>query len=264
MNDKMSKYIFLIIALLILSGLFFLSFFKLPSPIKNHQEMISNNLSFISNYDSYEVKDVEKMLNKVKAKDPLVTGNGNGSVNESNSNSISYYQSCFENSIVIGDSITEGLVAYKYLTEDMVIHKIGASLISSDELFEKASSLQPKAIFFSFGMNDTGYFNGDGKLFAKKYKEIISAFKSKSPDTKIYINCILPPNNDAINNHPSYGNYKDYNDNLQLLCDELKITFIDNSIYLTENPQFYAGDGIHVSAKYYPLWLDNMIEKAGF
>lgn len=261
MKETTPKYFYFVLVLCIISSLFFLSFFKFPSSINNNEEIISNNISYISNYDKYELNDVEQMLNKVKVNDTSQSSNSDSS--STSNDSISYFQSCFENSIVIGDSITEGLVSYRYLTDAMVIHKIGASLLSSDSMFQQAKALQPKAIFFSFGMNDTGYFNGEGKLFAKKYKEIIVDFKAKSPSTEIYINSILPPSDEAIRNHPSYGNYKDFNKHLQLLCSDLKITYIDNTQFLVENPQFYAGDGIHVSPKYYPLWLNNMIEKAG-
>lgn len=47
------------------------------------------------------------------------------------------------------------------------------------------------------------------------------------------------------------------------MCEDLNLTYIDNSYIIEDHPDFYASDGIHVSSEYYPYWLNNMILKAG-
>ena len=47
------------------------------------------------------------------------------------------------------------------------------------------------------------------------------------------------------------------------MCGELGAEYIDNTEILRENPKLYAGDGIHVSPSYYPLWMARMAQAAG-
>ncbi len=47
------------------------------------------------------------------------------------------------------------------------------------------------------------------------------------------------------------------------MCKDLKLTYIDNSYIIEDHPNYYAGDGIHVVSEFYPLWMNNMILKAG-
>ena len=58
-------------------------------------------------------------------------------------------------------------------------------------------------------------------------------------------------------------NYKSFNNALKAMCKELNLTYIDNSYIIEDHPDYYAGDGIHVVSDFYPLWMNNMILKAG-
>ncbi|MDD4376763.1 MAG: GDSL-type esterase/lipase family protein [Eubacteriales bacterium] len=255
-KSKMKDVIFSLV-LLIVVGLFFLSFFKQDKPTEFSNNEIKGNICMINEFNYSKVEAVEKQIAKLEKNESHSAFSGNQNLTNAQ------YRKIFSNSVIIGDSITEGLTAFNFLGNDVVLSKIGAALLSSQDLFDQAADLKPRFAFFSLGMNDTGYFSGKADAFASKYQSMLIEFRKKSPDTQIYINSILPPSDDAIKGNPNYGRYKRYNEALKEMCKSMEIGYIDNTNFLTSNPEFYAGDGIHVSPKYYTLWLNNMIIKAG-
>lgn len=167
----------------------------------------------------------------------------------------------FKNAVVVGDSITEGLTEYGYLTKANAVHDRGVSIAEANKVLDTAIGLQPSALFLSFGMNDLEYFNDDAQKFTTEYKKQIAKLQAALPGVKIYINGILPIQQKAIDKKAAYGYVNTYNEALRAMCGELNLTFIDNTSLVSES--FYAADGIHMSRNYYPLWMQHMIEVAG-
>ncbi len=256
MKIRNKKYTIFIITILLITVIF-LSHLILGVFSKNKKDkVIESNKEYLESIQKPTVEEVENMLTEIEKKAPSADGSGQ------DSNPGLKYQKIFTNSIVVGDSITEGLTAYKFLTDEQVFSKIGASIINGEELFDDAASANPKHAFFTFGVNDMGNYSGDSKLFIKAYKDLLKEFKKKCPKTKIHINGILPPTEAAIANKPIIGNYKEFNTAIKSMCKSEKYQFIDNSSIIEKNPELYAADGIHVNAAFYPLWIENMIEKA--
>lgn len=247
-----SKQIFAII-ILIISLIFLFNLFRFNSSGDTKDAVVSDNIKHAKDFDYSTVEFVEAKLER-EGDNVQITSD------ESNK---AKYKTMMKKSVVIGDSITEGLKFYGFLSEDQVFCKIGASLIKSENDFKKAASLYPKAAFFSFGMNDMGNYKGDEKAFITKYKKLLKQFHKTSPKTKLYINSISIPNAEAQKNNTSLKNYKKFNKALRSMCKDMNITYIDNGYILEENPHLYASDGIHVNPGYYYMWLENMILKAG-
>lgn len=238
-----------------LFALFLFNVFRTNSQAKVEDSTIEENLSFIKKYNFSNVADMEKKIDE--------TGGTNNTARKSTGISKLKYKSIFDGCIVIGDSITEGLSAYDFLNEDQVYHKIGASIMKNSDMIDKAAKAYPKAAFFTFGMNDMGNYNGNAQAFTKKYKTCIKNFMKTSPDTKVFVNSISTPSQSARSKNSSLKNYKEFNAEIRRMCQALDITFIENNYILDEHPEYYAKDGIHVSPSYYPIWLNNMILKAG-
>ena len=76
-------------------------------------------------------------------------------------------------------------------------------------------------------------------------------------------NSISKPSDAKIESGGYFYKWEDYNKAIKNMCKKLDIEYIDNTSILKEHPEFYAGDGVHVSTDYYPIWLENMMEKAG-
>lgn len=173
------------------------------------------------------------------------------------------YMQKFKGSVVVGDSLTEGLSVYGFLSDQQVFSKIGASVVYGDDMFDQAAGVKPRNAFFAFGMNDMGNFSGDADKFAARYEELITDFRKKSPKTKIYVCSISTPNREAIAGNSSIGHYKEFNKAIRKMCKRMKLPYIDTSAILPDHPELYAPDGIHADPSYYPMWLDMMREAAG-
>lgn len=173
------------------------------------------------------------------------------------------YRRAFARSIILGDSLTEGLTVYNWLTEAQVSAKVGGGIVYADDQFQTAAKTFPEFAFFAFGMNDMGNFGGDEKAFIAKYSQLLNDFAATSPDTKICVCSISTPTEGAIKGNHSISYYKTFNTAIEAMCKDNGFTFIDISDILPSHPDLYAGDGIHAAPSYYPIWMDRMIEVAG-
>lgn len=254
-RDK--KYLIFIVAILVFTSIFLWNLLRANTNADYDNRTVKTNIAAIATFDYSKVSSIEDEIRQLE----ISEAKGTFDVNKVLSND--QYRKIFSTSVILGDSITEGLVDYGYLGSDQVFCKIGASIINGDDLFDSASKIYPSYAFFSFGMNDMGNYNGDSEAFIKKYTELIEDFQHISPNTKILINGITPPSTKAIADRPIYGSYKTFNSALKQMCEKYNLTYIDNTRLIEKNPRYYAGDGIHVTADYYPYWMNNMIVKAG-
>lgn len=170
----------------------------------------------------------------------------------------------FANSMILGDSIAQGLYEFGILDASFVAATKGADVTnlatgSSDDL-QKAVSVKPQHLFLTYGMNDLKATNADVAVFKEKYREFIKQTKEVLPDTKVYVNSILPTSQAIANERPEYTYVPEFNEQLKALCEEEGITFIDQTESVKE--EYYESDGIHFSPDFYPVWLDSMAKAA--
>ncbi|PWL94623.1 MAG: hypothetical protein DBY08_01970 [Clostridiales bacterium] len=171
------------------------------------------------------------------------------------------YNRLFGKNLVIGDSISEGLKVYGFLDDNQVVCEIGGSVMKGEEAIAEASKLKATNVFFSYGTNDMGMYSGDADAFVEDYSTIIFEFMSICPDADIYVNSIAKPSEEKIASGGNFHKWKEFNKKIKNMCDEFGFCYIDNVYILEENPNLYAGDGIHVLPEYYPIWITNMIKK---
>lgn len=172
----------------------------------------------------------------------------------------------FADCLVIGDSITQGLYEYAILDQANVQadRGTGVSKNSREKLKEhliKAEEMKPEVLFLAYGMNDIEAQNGDPAGFVKAYKPVLEELKKALPDTRIYVNSILPAAQSAIDERPVFEKVPEFNARLKKLCKKENITFIDNTDLVKQ--EYYADDGIHMSPSYYTEWVSRMAEVAG-
>lgn len=171
----------------------------------------------------------------------------------------------FADCLVLGDSITQGLYEYGVLDQANVQADRGAGVSAGDneklaDHIVRAKEMKPSVLFLSYGMNDVGAQNGDVDGFIKAYRPVIRDLKKSLPDTKIYVNSILPTAQIAIDQNSVYAKIPEFNQKLKKLCEKEKVTFIDNTELVKQ--EYYAGDGIHMSTGYYKEWVNHMAEVA--
>ncbi|MGN1382688.1 MAG: hypothetical protein ACI4W2_07725 [Eubacterium sp.] len=222
----------------------------------------------VKTIESYDYSSVAKVQSKVNALDESNPTKGGGSSSSSSGNSRVQYMKKFNGSVVVGDSLTEGLTAYGFLSDDQVFCKIGASVMHGDSLFTSAARTYPKNAFFAFGMNDMGNYNGNPKPFIARYTELLKKFHKISPKTKIYICSITKPSDKTLKKRKVLKNYNKFNTALEKMCGSSSMSsispvYINITGILEQHSNLYAGDGIHAQPAYYPYWLDEMAQKAG-
>jgi lysophospholipase L1-like esterase len=108
------------------------------------------------------------------------------------------------------------------------------------------------------GINDL--LNGQNVSHVEtNYEKVINKIRSESPDTVIYIQSILPINNDIVEtSNVDSQEIITINEKLKTYADGNKIFFIDiySSFCGADNKMFrtYAWDGLHPSAYGYLVW----------
>lgn len=128
------------------------------------------------------------------------------------------------------------------------------------ERLDEVTEGQPAKIFLLIGINDISRNFPDDQIL-QNYKKIIRRIQQESPDTKIYIETILPVNK-SFNVYKRHYNKDEHilriNDELRKLAPEMGVTLID--IY----PEFldaqnrldaqYTDEGLHLNEKGYLKW----------
>ena len=154
----------------------------------------------------------------------------------------------FENSVVLGRGIdgdhSAGILAR---TGELIRHK-------------------PSKVFFAVGTNDiAGGVPVD--TIVGNLEKILTIFEKESPETKIYIQSVLPVGPNPMFIHSSHNNkgVLKLNNELKQFCIREKLTYIDlHSHFLADdginlNPEL-TNDDLHIVGKGYLLWKDLIME----
>jgi lysophospholipase L1-like esterase len=167
-----------------------------------------------------------------------------------------------------GDSLTD-YGQWSELFGDSKIVNRGISGDDTERLLNRIDEIgNPSKLFIMAGTNDLV----EGKSLdstVSNYDKIIATISKDSPDTKIYIQSVLPFNSTEYKkNYPSYKyvNSKDIlllNDKLKGLAQKYNATFIDLYHSFANNDSMdikYTVDGVHLTGEGYNLWK-NTVEK---
>lgn len=171
--------------------------------------------------------------------------------------------------IFLGDSLTD-YCEWSELFRDICIKNRGISGDRTDGVLSRLDDIlnsNPQKIFLMIGINDLVQGVQLPQLLSN-YRTILVKFKSQSPETKVFIQSILP-----VNNHKSQeklslrlNNEKviAVNANLRELAQEFSFYYIDlfSAFSDDENALIsqYTTDGIHLNGQGYLLWK-KIIEK---
>lgn len=255
MNNGKSNNIRIVVAVLVLIfvATFLFQLFRPSVKASVLDKDIDENIKTVEALQTVEIKTIEKAVKQIE-----------DSYKHDKSSGIRIkYRRKFEGSVILGDSLTEGLVVYKWLPKSVVFSDIGGSISAGESQFKKAAKNLPKQAFFAYGMNDMGNYAGDADAFIKQYKKLLNKFSETSPDTKINICSITAPSKDAMKSNKSIRNYKKFNNALKQMCKDEGYNFINVTDILVEHPELYEGDGIHATPDYYPYWMKRVVSKSG-
>jgi len=165
----------------------------------------------------------------------------------------------FAGTVIVGDSIVEGLVDYRLLDQTQAVYARGRRTDNCEDDIKKAAELAPERVILHYGMNDLEYCGGDSARFLAQYEKVIAQVKKQMPQATIYIHGILPIDRAAIAKTAVYAHWPQFNQALRTLCKKQGITYMDGGFLLTSASD-YEFDGIHPKYAFYPKWLLYLLE----
>lgn len=211
----------------------------------------SAGIKKLKNLEKYEIASIEKEIREIEKEwrrtdEEYLNRSPNEKINDA---------------LILGDSRTKGLEAYQILDSSKVIAEIGISLAQTGGAIEQTIKAAPQYIFLAYGLNDFEYWRGDAEAFKEEYRKVIRKLKEGLPESEIYVNTLLPVQQNAVAKNGYYNQMGNYNEAIRELCEEEEVGCVDVSDLARD--ELYEGDGIHLRKDYYPLWVDKMAEVAG-
>ena len=184
----------------------------------------------------------------------------------------------FNKVVFLGNSITQGLLRHtdKLLGENIVNRGISGD--HTDGVLARLEEIihfKPKAVFLLIGVNDLFEDNRSRPERTPEYVAnniflIFDMINKKSPNTQIFIQTIIPINNNQyLSKKPNieflHSDYspsvnEQINEVNKILKSNLSLNIIDlHSIFLDKdlqlNPKF-STDGVHLNDLGYQKWID--------
>ncbi len=172
-----------------------------------------------------------------------------------------------ENDIIfLGNSITDGgNFEELFKREDVKNRGIRSDIIPGvQKRLDQVLKGHPKKIFLLIGINDVSHGLSVDKL-ARRYETLVNEIIRRSPETKLYLQSIMPINND-------YGVYKnlkgkestivEFNKRIKEIAEKNGLTYIDLWQFLADKNgklnRRYTNDGLHLTGPGYKSWTNGI------
>lgn len=181
----------------------------------------------------------------------------------------------FEDAAFVGDSRTDGFMIYSgigcgtnltsnglsiFQLETKKALKVGGEKVT---LLEALGQGEYGKVYLSLGINELGVYDDEG--FYQAYLSAIDAIRAVQPNAVIYIQGLIPLNEDDIAATGGRDYLKNdrvlvYNELMKRAAQEKQVVFLDlNPAFADENGQLPTGasrDGVHLKKEYCQKWLD--------
>jgi lysophospholipase L1-like esterase len=163
--------------------------------------------------------------------------------------------------IFLGDSITDNCEWNELLQISSAQNRGIAGDITNGVLnrLDSVIKANPNKLFLMIGVNDLG-INRNQEDIVKDYDEILSVLTKSLPNTKIYVQSILPTNVKITKYIGDNKNIIALNKNIKLLSDKYHLSYIDLYSKMIDNDgnlnKDYTVDGLHLNGNGYLVWKD--------
>lgn len=166
--------------------------------------------------------------------------------------------------IMLGNSLTDGAEWNELFDNCHVKNRgiVGDIIPGFFERLEPILKGQPRKIFIMGGVNDVSHgVSADSIVSAMR--QVVTTIQSHCPNTKIYVQSMLPFNNDVRLWKLLKGREQvivDGNTGLERMCKELGVKFINlYPLFVGEGGKLkpeYTNDGLHLMGSAYLIWRD--------
>ena len=166
--------------------------------------------------------------------------------------------------IMLGNSLTDGAEWNELFDNCHVKNRgiVGDIIPGFFERLEPILKGQPRKIFIMGGVNDISHgVSADSIVSAMT--QVVTTIQARCPKTEIYVQSMLPFNNDVRLWKLLKGREQvvvDGNKGLESMCQRLGVTFINlYPLFVGENGKMksdYTNDGLHLMGGAYLIWRD--------
>lgn len=169
--------------------------------------------------------------------------------------------------IMLGNSLTDGAEWNELFDNCHVKNRgiVGDIIPGFFERLEPILKGQPRKIFIMGGVNDISHgVSADSIVSAMT--QVVTTIQARCPKTEIYVQSMLPFNNDVRLWKLLKGREQvvvDGNKGLESICQRLGVTFINlYPLFVGENGKMkpeYTNDGLHLMGGAYLIWRDALL-----
>lgn len=169
--------------------------------------------------------------------------------------------------IMLGNSLTDGAEWNELFDNCHVKNRgiVGDIIPGFFERLEPIFKGQPRKIFIMGGVNDISHgVSADSIVSAMT--QVVTTIQARCPKTEIYVQSMLPFNNDVRLWKLLKGREQvvvDGNKGLESMCQRLGVTFINlYPLFVGENGKMkpeYTNDGLHLMGGAYLIWRDALL-----
>lgn len=169
--------------------------------------------------------------------------------------------------IMLGNSLTDGAEWNELFDNCHVKNRgiVGDIIPGFFERLEPILKGQPRKIFIMGGVNDISHgVSADSIVSAMT--QVVTTIQARCPKTEIYVQSMLPFNNDVRLWKLLKGREQvvvDGNKGLESMCQRLGVTFINlYPLFVGENGKMkpeYTNDGLHLKGGAYLIWRDALL-----
>jgi lysophospholipase L1-like esterase len=167
--------------------------------------------------------------------------------------------------VFLGDSLTNACEWHEFF-RNIRLKNRGISGDTTNGLLNRIDEViesKPRKVFMMIGINDLNQ-GRNVEVILNTYKIILKSFQDKTSKTEVFVQSILPLNNQKRPNNGTNNKIIELNAKLKNLAQEFSFHYIDLfSAFLDENNQLdarYTIDGIHLNGQGYLVWK-GIIEK---
>ena len=161
--------------------------------------------------------------------------------------------------IFLGDSITDRC-EWGELFLNAFIRNRGLSGDKTEGVIDRLTEVtesKPDKIFIMIGVNDLRH-NVSIEEIIENYKRILLKIKLDSPQTKIYIQSILPVNELVGQPKTTSEEIAKLNAKIEILADQFDISYLNIFSSLVDDfgrlDKKYTEDGLHINGEGYSVW----------
>ncbi len=173
--------------------------------------------------------------------------------------------------IFLGDSHTEQCEWQELLRADSfsILNRgiVGDHVQGVLDRLEEVLRHKPRRIYLMIGINDL-IFQKKPEAILSVYREIVAQIRSKSPNSELFLQSVLPVNNQIKKIGTTNDNIRALNAGIATLARDYALPYIDIFSSLLDangnlDPRF-TEDGIHLNGVGYSVWKMEMIHHSYF